>query len=180
MPSNLSKHAVTNCSSLLTVFCLSQKISPEHVFGDFSLCGTAHLNCCMTPAAASLPAHLLAPITHSWQTQQQHSWWSPSSRSQWSLPGHSQCQAQQQCLEHGAQPTRRIWGGEVKVLCTLVPLYYAKCNKLKHSWWQNICSDCIHVNKAKNTFSGHTILREVRKEIQVCCFFFFTVNTPRR
>lgn len=66
MPSNLSKHAVTNCSSLLAVFCLSQKISPEHVFGDFSLCGTAYLNCSMTSAAASLPAHLLAPITHSW------------------------------------------------------------------------------------------------------------------
>lgn len=83
------------------------------------------------------------------------------------------------CLEHGAQTAQRIQGAEAKVSCTLVPLSYAKCNKLAQSWWQNICCDCIHVNQAKNTFSDHSIPREVRKEFPAFFFFFFTINIPR-
>lgn len=66
-------------------------------------------------------------------------------------------------VTHSVRDNRNAWSmvpkpprgsGEEKsrYSAPFVPLYYAKCNKLKHSWWQNICSDCVHINKAKNTF----------------------------
>lgn len=218
-------------SSLLSTYSLSQEISPEQNFGDFSLYGTAHtsmMNCsqhshslgshptqpCVArdgARQASPPASLrewfsrrrqgpsLPCVQHRWissyslrmckERTQLGSLWlpgccfptcpSPYSHHPW-LDKPNSSTAGGHCpvthsghflvthgvrhnstwLDHGAQTAQKIWRGQVTVFCTFVPLFYAKCNKLAHSWWRNICSDCIHVHKAKNTFSGHTIHRK--------------------